>query len=104
VQAELFEQMDRAERAWPRARAAWESAASAAVLAQRQNEAEQHALKAGASDRPSALLAATEALEAQLLTLQAAYEAQLAFAALEAAYRRPLEGPECELPLKWRTE
>ena len=96
--------MERAERAWPRARQAWQNAAAAALTAQRQNEAEQRALKAGASDRPSALLAASASIEAQLLTLQAAYEAQLAFAALEGAYRRPLEGPECELSLSWRTE
>ena len=104
VQAELFGQMERAEFAWPRARQAWQNAAAAAVMAQRQNEAEQRALKAGASDRPSALLAAAASVDAQLLTLQAAYEAQLAFAALEDAYRRPLEGPECELALSWRTE
>jgi outer membrane protein TolC len=104
VQADLFEQIERAERAWPRARQAWQNAAAAAQVAQRQNDAEQRALKAGASDRPNALLVATAAVEARLLSLQAAYEAQLAFASLEDAYRRPLEGPECELPLNWRTE
>jgi outer membrane protein TolC len=104
VQAELFGQMERAQRAWPHARQSWQNAAAAAVTAQRQNQAEQRALNAGASDRPSSLLAATASIEAQLLTLQSAYEAQLAFAALENAYRRPLQGPECELPLNWRTE
>jgi cobalt-zinc-cadmium efflux system outer membrane protein len=104
VQADLFEQMERAERAWPSARAAWRSAASAALTAQRQSELQQRALKAGASERSSALAAAAAATEAQLLTLDAAYEAQQAFAQLEGAYRRPLDGPECDLPLRWRTE
>ncbi|HEY5020434.1 MAG TPA: TolC family protein [Steroidobacteraceae bacterium] len=104
VQAELFEQIERAERAWPGAHQNWCNAAAVAETAQRQNEAEQRALKAGASDRPSALTAQSAAVEAQLLALQSAYEAQSAFAALEDAYRRPLEGPECELPLSWRTE
>jgi cobalt-zinc-cadmium efflux system outer membrane protein len=103
VQAELFGQMQRAESAWPRARLAWQNAQAGAALAQRQDEAQQRALKAGASDRPSALLAASAALEGQWQTLEAAYEAQQAFAALEDAYRRPLEGPECALP-GWRTE
>ena len=31
-------------------------------------------------------------------------EAQQAYAALESAYRRPLDGPECDLPLRWSTE
>jgi outer membrane protein, heavy metal efflux system len=104
VQADLFEQMDRAERAWPRAREAWLNALAAAQTAQRQSDLEQRALAAGASDRSSALLAAGAAVEARLLALEAAYEAQLAFAALEGAYRRPLEGPERDLPLSWRTE
>ena len=85
VQANLFEQMERAERAWPHARIAWQNAASAA-------------------DRSSALTAAAAAIEAQLLSLDAAYEAQQAFAELESAYRRPLDGPECDLPMSWRTE
>jgi len=50
------------------------------------------------------LSADAAAIEAELLMLEAAHEAQEAFAALESAYRRPLEGPECDLPLKWRTE
>jgi len=104
VQAQLFGELERAERAWPRARESWQNAVAGAVTAQRQSEAEQRALKAGASDRPSALTAQSAAVESQLLVLQSAYEAQSAFAALEAAYRRPLEGPECALPLNWRTE
>jgi cobalt-zinc-cadmium efflux system outer membrane protein len=104
VQAELFGQIERAERGWPRARAAWLNATAVAATAQRQSEAEQRALEAGASDRPSSLSAAAATVEAQLLRLEAAYEAQDALGALESAYRRPLEGPERELPQKWRTE
>ena len=104
VQADLFEQMERAERAWPHARVAWQNAASAAITAQQQNELQQRALRAGAADRSSALTAAAAATEAQLLSLDAAYEAQQAFTELESAYRRPLDGPECDLPLRWRTE
>jgi outer membrane protein, heavy metal efflux system len=104
VQANLFGQMERAERAWPHTRVAWQNAASAAITAQQQNELQQRALRAGASDRSSALTAAGAATEARLLSLDAAYEAQEAFAELESAYRRPLDGPECDLPLSWRTE
>jgi cobalt-zinc-cadmium efflux system outer membrane protein len=104
VQADLFEQMERAERAWPHARKAWQNAASAAITAQQQNQLQQRALKEGASDRSSALTAAGAATEARLLSLDAAYEAQEAFAELESAYRRPLDGPECDLPMSWRTE
>jgi outer membrane protein TolC len=104
VQAELFDQIDRAERGWPRARDAWRSATAVAVTAAQQSQIEQRALQAGASDRPSTLSAAAAAIEARLLALDAAYEAQIAFGALESAYRRPLEGPERELPLNWRTE
>ena len=104
VQADLFEQMERTERAWPHARLAWQNAASAALTAQQQNELQQRALRAGAADRASALSAAAAATEAQLLRLDAAYEAQQALTELESAYRRPLEGPECDLPMSWRTE
>ncbi len=104
VQAGLFGQIDRAEQAWPRARQAWQDTAAATLLAQQRSQAEQRALGVGASDRPTALQAEVAAIEARLLTLQAAYEAQLAFAALEDAYRRPLQGPECDLPRTWRME
>jgi cobalt-zinc-cadmium efflux system outer membrane protein len=104
VQADLFEQMERAERAWPHARIAWQNAASAAITAQQQSELQQRALRAGASDRSSALTAAAAATEARLLSLDAAYEAQQAFAELESAYRRPLDGPEVDLPMTWRAE
>jgi len=65
----------------------------AAITAQRQNELQQRALRAGAADRSSALTAAAAATEAQLLSLDAAYEAQQVFAELESAYRRPLDDP-----------
>lgn len=98
VQAQLFEEIERAERAWPAARQAWSNAAEEAALAARQSAAEQSALAAGASDRPAALAAGLLATEAELATLEAAYEARIAFAALESAYRRPLEG-DGALPL-----
>lgn len=104
VQAQLFEQIDRAEQAWPRARDAWRQADALAATAQRQSELEQRAFAAGASDRPGALSADAAAVETRLQALEAAYQAQQAFGALESAYRRPLEGPECALPQKWRTE
>ena len=94
IQADLYEQIDRAERAWPRARLAWEEAAAAAAIASRLQQAETRALTVGATDRGGSLAAAVAATEAQLLVLQAAYEAQLAFGALEDAYRRPLQGSD----------
>jgi outer membrane protein TolC len=99
VQAGLFEQIDRAERAWPRARTAWEDAAAVAAIADRQQAAEQRSLAAGAGDRASLLAAEVAATEAQLLLLAAAYDAEMAFGALEDAYHRPLQGPETALPL-----
>ncbi len=104
VQAELFAQIDRAQLGWPRARDAWQNAVAVVATAQRQSDAEQRALEVGASDRPSTLSADAATIEARLLSLDAAFEAQVAFAALESAYRRPLDGPECELPLRWRLE
>lgn len=104
VQAELYTQIDRAEQAWPAAQASWRNSLAAAQLAQRQRAAGQRALDSGASDRPALLQAEAAALEAQLLQLQAASEAQQAYAALEDAYRRPLEGPELELAPAWRVE
>jgi outer membrane protein TolC len=104
VQAGLYAQIDRAEQAWPAALAGWRSSLAAAQLAQQQRDAVQGALASGASDRPALLQADAAALDAQLLELQAACEAQQAFAALEDAYRRPLEGPERELAPAWRVE
>jgi len=91
IQADLYEQIDRAQRAWPRARLAWEEAGAAAAIASRLREAEARALTAGITDRSGSLAAAVAATEAELLVLQAAYEAELAFGALEDAYRRPLQ-------------
>jgi len=99
AQAELFEQIDRAELAWPRARAAWEDAAGVVAIADRQHAAEQRSLAAGAGDRAGLAAAEVATAEAQLLLLAAAYDAESAFAALEDAYHQPLQGPESELPL-----
>jgi hypothetical protein len=87
----MYEQIDRAERAWPQARRAWEQAAAAAAIASRLREAETRALMAGVTDRSGSLATAVAATEAELSLLQAAYEAQLAFGTLEDAYRRPLQ-------------
>ena len=96
VQAQLFGQIDRAELAWPAARQAWQDARELAELADRQRQAEQRALAAGASERASVLAAQIGASEAQLSVLQAAYTAEVAFGALEDAYRRPLAGAESQ--------
>jgi outer membrane protein, heavy metal efflux system len=92
VQADLFEEIERAEGAWPQARQAWQDAASARALVERQHAAEQRAFGAGVSDRATLLVAQLAATEAALSSLEAAYDAQGAFAALENAYRRPLQG------------
>ncbi len=99
VQAGLFEQIDRAELAWPRARAAWDDAAGVVAIADRQHQAEQRSLAAGAGDRARLVSADVAATEAQLLLLAAAYDAETAFGALEDAYRRPLQGAEGALAL-----
>jgi cobalt-zinc-cadmium efflux system outer membrane protein len=97
VQAELFEEIERAERAWPQAQQAWRDADGAVALAGRQRAMQERAFAAGATDRSTLLAARLEATEAELSTLEAAYNAQLAFAALESAYRRPLQGEEIPL-------
>jgi outer membrane protein, heavy metal efflux system len=94
VQAQIFEQIDRAELAWPAARDSWSESARVAQLAAAADQAEQRAFARGASDRAATLAAQIAASEAHLTMLDAAYEAQLAFGALEDAYRRPLEGAE----------
>jgi outer membrane protein, heavy metal efflux system len=96
MQAQIFEQIDRAELAWPAARQAWDETREAAEIAERQREAEQRALRAGASERASVLAAQVAATEAQLTVLQAAYTAEVAFGDLEDAYRRPLHGSESQ--------
>jgi outer membrane protein, heavy metal efflux system len=98
VQAQIFEQIDRAELAWPAARQAWSDTRKAADIADRQNLAEQRALSAGASERASAIAAQIAALEARLSVLESAYAAEVAFGALEDAYRRPLHGAESPWP------
>jgi outer membrane protein, heavy metal efflux system len=98
VQAQIFEQIDRAELAWPAARQAWDETRKAAEIAAGQREAEQRALRAGASERASVLAAQVAATEAQLSVLQAAYTAEVAFGELEDAYRRPLHGSESQWP------
>jgi outer membrane protein TolC len=90
VQADVFEEIERAERAWPQARQAWQDASGADALAERQESAEERAFAAGGTDRPALLVAQLAATESKLLSLEAAYDAQHAFAALENAYRRPL--------------
>jgi cobalt-zinc-cadmium efflux system outer membrane protein len=97
VQAELFEEIERAERAWPQAERAWRETDGAAHLARQQHASVERAFIAGATDRSTLLAARLEATEAELITLEAAYNAQLAFAALESAYRRPLQGEEIPL-------
>ncbi len=94
VQADIFEQIERAERAWPQAQQAWRSAAGGGAVAQRQHDAEERAFAAGSSDRSTLLATQLAATEAQLSSLEAAYDARVAFAALENAYRRPLDTPE----------
>ncbi|HXW73457.1 MAG TPA: TolC family protein [Steroidobacteraceae bacterium] len=98
VQAQIFEQIDRAELAWPAARQAWSDTRRAADIADRQSQAEQRALSAGASERASVVAAQIAATEARLSVLEAAYAAEVAFGALEDAYRRPLHGAESPWP------
>ena len=94
VQAQIFEQIDRAELAWPAARAAWADEQHLAGLAAGQRAAEERALAAGAGERPGVLAAQIAATEARLALIEAAYDAELAFGQLEDAYRRPLHGAE----------
>jgi len=98
VQAEIFAQIDRAELAWPAARAAWVEAGAAAGIATQQSQAEEQALSAGAGERAGLLAARVAATEAQLSVLEAAYAAQVVFGSLEDAYRRPLQGDEDQWP------
>ena len=65
-----------------------------AELADAQQGAQTRALQVGASDRAETLGAGIAALEARLAVLEAAYAAQVAFGALEDAYRRPLQDEE----------
>jgi outer membrane protein, heavy metal efflux system len=94
VQARIFEQIDRAERAWPGVREAWQETEQLAALAERRSQAEERALREGASDRAGVLTSQIAATEARLSVLAAAYTAEVAYGALEDAYHRPLEGGE----------
>jgi len=98
VQAQIYAQIDRAELAWPAVQQAWADTQQLAALADEQHRAERHALEAGASDRGEMLAAQIAAAEAHLSVLEAAYAAQVAYAALEDAYRRPLQGSESPWP------
>jgi outer membrane protein TolC len=100
AQAQIYEQIDRAELAWPTAQQAWAELQKLAAIAAAQQQAQQRALAAGASDRGELLAAQIAASEAQLSVLAAAYTAEVAFGALEDAYRRPLQGAES----RWPTE
>ncbi len=98
VQAQIYAQIDRAELAWPRAQQAWADTQQLASSAAAQHQAQQRALAVGASDRGELLAAQIASTEAQLSVLEAAYAAELAFGALEDAYRRPLVGAESRGP------
>jgi outer membrane protein, heavy metal efflux system len=98
VQAQIYEEIDRAELAWPAAQHAWAETHQLAAIAEEQERARQRALAAGAGDRAQLLAAQIAATEAQQAALEAAYAAQLAFGALEDAYRRPLQGSESQWP------
>ncbi len=98
AQAQIFGQIDRAELTWPPVRQAWQETQSVAAIAARQEQTQQRALAAGAADRAGLLSAQIAATEARLTVLQAAYAAQVSFGELEDAYRRPLQGAECQ----WR--
>ena len=98
AQADVLAQIDRAEVAWPAARAAWEEARHFAALAVEQRDATRSELAAGASDRAQLQAAEITATESQLAVLHAAYAAQVAYGALEDACRRPLAGEESPWP------
>jgi hypothetical protein len=70
-----------------------------AQIAEQQDTARRRALASGASDRSELLAAQIASTEAHLAVLEAAYAAQLAFGALEDAYRRPLQGAEAGWPV-----
>lgn len=99
VQAQIFAQIDRAELAWPASYEAWVQARALAQIAEQQDTARRRALASGASDRSELLAAQIASTEAHLALLEAAYAAQLAFGALEDAYRRPLQGAEAGWPV-----
>lgn len=97
TQAQVLQEMAQAQARWQQARAQWLRAAHGAVLAQRQQQQARRAQDLGLSDRSEPLHAQLAAAAARLQVLAAAREAQQAFAQLESAYRRPLQGPEQQL-------
>jgi outer membrane protein, heavy metal efflux system len=98
MQAQIFAQIDRAELVWPASYEAWAQARALAQIAEQQDRGRRRALESGASDRSEMLAAQIASTEAHLAVLEAAYAAQLAFGALEDAYRRPLQGAEAGWP------
>ena len=70
VQAELFEEIERAEHAWPQAERAWRETDGAARLARQQHASVERAFAAGATDRSTLLAARLAATEAELITLK----------------------------------
>ena len=85
VQAQIYEQIDRAELAWPSVQQSWAETRNVASVADEQQQAQQRALRAGASDRTEVLAAQIVTAEARLTVLESAYAAQVAFGALEDA-------------------
>src|SRR5438067_10711640 len=77
-------------------REAWQETGELAALAERRSNAEERALREGASDRAGVLASRIAATEARLAVLAAAYTAEVAYGALEDAYHRPLEGDEAQ--------
>jgi outer membrane protein, heavy metal efflux system len=98
VQADVFEQIDRAELAWPAARQGWQDLQHQSELTERQRQFDERALRAGAGERASVLASDIAATEARLAVLESAYSAQQAFGALEDAYRRPLGAADTPPP------
>lgn len=97
TQARVLDEMARAEARWQQARTQWLAAQQNTALAQREQQRAQRALELGASDRSALLQAQLATAAAHLQALSAARAAQQAYAQLESAYRRPLQGPELQL-------
>ena len=94
VQAAIYGQIDRAELGWPAARSAPGTTRGGSPSSPHaQSVRKPGRCGAGAATAASAR-APHRRPEARLAVLEAAYAAQVAFGALEDAYRRPLEGAE----------
>lgn len=94
TQARVLDEMAQAETRWQQTREQWQRAEQGAALARRQQQRAQRALELGAGERSLLLHAQQATHEARLQALAAARAAQQAYAQLESAYRRPLQGPE----------